>query len=344
MPSSLQPVLERATALDPNARYGSAAELKAAFLKAMSMSTGGGSGGDSIHEEASEQPDGVEPVRKSSRLGARALAIGLGVLAVAAIFALAFSGGLHQDESARGTAVSQSVEKASSAASANSGEGGGTQADASSRASSHTSSAGNASEGSTSGAAEKSGQSAGNAAVSDMHNGAPLRDDFNPETNIPVTIAGLTFRIPRCFTARVSQNDSGMTYYYAESGSTLAMIMSGEVALAAGEGGSTENTADGEGASDAKEAMDGFLAGVMKSDSAFDELIGYTDYDLAGRPARIATFRGTAKDLPETTKALFFYDQDASVMGVLFFGQTDNAQFDYSEDFAKTLASATAAR
>ena len=348
VPSSLQPILERATALDPAARYGSAAELKAAFLAAMPPNAVGESDGSPVREQAGERSDKAVPVREGSRPRAKTLAIVVGAIALLAILAFVLSGVFHQGQGAGDVSTSQSAEQTSAAAGgtgASGGDAAGAQASTSSREGSQASLSSNSGGNAVPDAAggPGSGQSA---VVSDMRNGAPLRDDFNPETNFPVTIAGVTFHIPSCFKARVSQGDSGVTYYYAESGSTLAMIMAGETAIDAGGKTSAEESAsgsvDGEGASDTKTVMDDFLAGLMKSDPVFKQLVAFTDYDLAGRPARIATFRGAVKDLPETTKGLYFYDRETGEMGMLFFGQTDNAQFDYSEDFATPLASATA--
>jgi len=87
--------------------------------------------------------------------------------------------------------------------------------------------------------------------------------------------------------------------------------------------------------------MDGFLVGLVSSDTEFfSEVTQRIDCTLAGYPARIVTFRGTVQNLPIMTKVAYFYNPDLNTVGSIDFGQTDNTQFNYSEDFAKTLASA----
>ncbi|MBQ3302711.1 MAG: hypothetical protein IJH04_11335, partial [Eggerthellaceae bacterium] len=88
---------------------------------------------------------------------------------------------------------------------------------------------------------------------------------------------------------------------------------------------------------------DEFVAGVMKSGSPFDEVASSTDCELAGYAARIVTFRGSAEGLPVKTKMALFLNSDTSQIGCVMCGQTTNAQFDYSGDFAKIITSATPA-
>ena len=290
VPSHMRPVLMRATALDPQKRFSSAAELKGAFLEALSC-------------KPSPKSSGAGKPAPNRRIAiVVSIVFAIALVAVAVLFALS---------------ATRSGDRESAAANAN----------GSSQASTQPSEAENAN--------ATTDSQVENIITGSAETSAPSRNGFDPSTNLHVAIAQVSFELPSYFAADVSEGENGATYRYAESGSSLVMLMTGQSELA-------------DMQTDVKDAMDGFLAGVIGSDeNLFSKITYSTDFELAGRPARIVAFTGNVQGLSMATKAVIFIDTDLSAgtrtVGSLFLGQTDNALFDYSADFAKTIASATPA-
>ena len=286
IPTCLQPVLVRATALDMAERYATVKELKVAFQEALN--------GEKRRDR-----------RSRNRNIIAALVACVAVAAVVGGFTLITA---ETPNSSKNSPQSTSAE---------------------SQSSSKTS--GGDSEPSSQG---DDNASAAVAASSGMQTAAPPRNGFDPATNVTVEMADVAFQIPSCFEASVVSNDE-VTYHYAESGSSCALIMTADSTL--------ENTDGKNGApQDPKAVMNDYLVGLMSSDkNAFQEATSMTDCSLAGYNARIVTFNGTVKDLPLMTKLVYFFNPDENAIGALMFGQTENAQFDYSADFARSVASAS---
>ena len=342
VPARLRPVVMRATAVDASQRYASAAELKAAFLEAVRQ--------EPIAAHAHEGA----PRRRSRAIAlACALAVILAIAATLAFFAGAFDQQGQQDEQASSIAAqgespaddtastaSERVGDSSRAQTSDTSDAAGETAE-SQRAAAPGGQQADAPGGQQADAPEDHSEAGADAAAiadaasENMQSTAPPRNDFNPETNTSATVAGVDFQIPRCF-GTPSATDEDVAYYYAERGTSCAMIMTGQTAMSAPAG----EHASPEGITRLK---DDFLAGLITSNEAlFSEVIQQVDFSLAGHPARIVTFRGTIEGLPMTSTIAYFYNQDMNTIGSMSFGQTDNTQFDYSQDFAKTLASAVA--
>ena len=290
VPARMRPVLMRATALDPQERFSSAAELKSAFMASLSC----------------EPPTKSQDDRK--RAPNRRAAIIIGAILAIALVALAvlFAFGAMRTDNR---------------------ETNGSDASGPSQTSTQPSETGNAD--------ASADEQIDNLISNDAGTSAPSRNGFDPATNICVTLAGVSFELPSYFNADVSEGDNGSTYRYAESGSSLAMLMTGQSEVA-------------DMQTDVKDAMDDFMAGVVESDAnLFSKIVYSTDCELAGRPARVVEFKGSVQGISMTAKAVVFVDTDLSAgkrtVGSLFLGQTDNALFDYSADFSKTIASATPA-
>ena len=111
-------------------------------------------------------------------------------------------------------------------------------------------------------------------------------------------------------------------------GTSVAMIMTGETPL-------DESTSRAE----FEAQKDDYLSGIMDADG-LEEVTASVDCELAGLSTRIVTITGTVKGLTTSSKAAYFFEPDSHTVGVIILGQTDNAQFDYASDFAKTIASA----
>lgn len=296
VPPHLRPILAHATDLDPSERFASAADLKAAFLEAMSQ------GQAEAQRRGKPEPEagsGVGPRPREKSVAAVAIATACIVAALAALIALVML---------RPANIADSGQTATQ----------------------------NQGQGNESSSTETGNVAAEQEAAANMQTSAPARNGFDPETNLEATIAGVTFQIPRYFDARIDETEN-RTLYYAETGSSCAMIMTGETF--------TRADADEDGvADDIQDAMDDFLVGLIQSDAdLFSDIVSYADCKIAGHTARIVTIRGTLQELPNTTKVVYFINENMDVgsyvFGLVMFGQTDNAQFDYSADFAKTIAS-----
>ena len=286
VPPELRSVIVRATALDPEGRYASAAALKDAFVEATTRI-------------ARPDSEGKTPKRRRTAvIAAACIALVLGVV-LCGLLATGATGAFSQ--SANQESQNETAQQTSESSSA--------------------------------GTSEEAQSAIDDAvAVNDEQTNAPQRNGFDPATNITATVSEVSFQIPEYFGARVNQNDDGVTYYYAESGSSISMLMTSESSL-----GSTDMT-------DIDAVKDEILVGLLESDKElFAEIISSTDFSLAGHSARIVTIKGTISELTETTTAVYFINEATNTVGMVLLGQSDNTQFNYSADFAKVIESATPA-
>ena len=304
IPEGLRAVIEKAAALDPAMRFGSADELKRAFLAAA--------------DEAAGQKPTNSQVGKSGQKGriAKALAI---VAAIAVVcFSLVVGLSLCSKVAQMGKTAASTNQPSASASSANdAADGNGGEASQEPEGSSLSSSV----------SSPNVPSSTEESLATGMDNHAAQKNGFDPATNVPIQVAGIEFQIPSYFMGNTSESGD-YRYYYAETGSSVAMLMTGETLISVN-GGRAEFEAK----------KDDFISGMMESDT-FDEITSSTDYELAGLSARVVTITGAIKGIPISTKAAFFFNPDTHIVGQIMFGQTDNAQFDYSLDFAKVITSA----
>lgn len=335
VPPRMQAVIARATEIDASKRYASAAELKAAFLEAAGE----------IEPESSEtgqQPvgDPSSPSGAKRRAGMVAIAA-CAAVAIAAVCFLAFigiPGSPHDAGSGIGDVSGSSSSGSAFSSNDATGQSPAEDGNASSADGGDNGQSPNGSEEATPATADASpesqidaGTATENALARDTGTSAPPREGFDPQTNRRVNVAGVVFQIPAYFGEPIA-GEGDAVYYYAESGSSCAMIMTAASALNPNEQGEPY---------DPKTVKDSYLAGLVGSDAAFTEATSLTECTLAGHSARIVTFNGTVQNLPLATKVVYFYDPEANAIGSIIFGQTSNVQFDCSSDFAKTVASAT---
>lgn len=160
---------------------------------------------------------------------------------------------------------------------------------------------------------------------------SPPRDGFDSATNYVVQAGGVEFELPSYFKKKEPKSGDSTTYYYAETGSSVVMAMTDEWDISGDAGSDAESLSH---------EMDGFVSALMKTGEVFGELVSSTDCIVAGRFARVSTFRGTVSGLSVGTIVLVYYDPATKELGTIMFCQSANAQFDYSGDFAKVMASA----
>ena len=374
IPDSIRQVIIKAAAFDPRYRYGSAVELKEAFLKAArnaqqrnaaaasgagvgretapsNAMPANGSGGDARGDVSAT---GSSTANGQSQRGSRGrAAILIAILAACVVAGIAFAVGVMGQSSqapvtsSDKTALQENEEPSAKANTA----GDVSKGDSSSSTSDNASNGESASNSASSTATSVSGVSASGSAPSDdatasASNGstaaeqaaevisisAPKKNAFDPATNIKITVAGIEFQVPRYFQTKTQSTDTSKNYY-AETGSSTAMLMTTESVIS-----------DDAGYSDVFHLYDEFLSGVMKGNGNFDNLSIVADCDLAGYPARIATFTGVIKELPVKMEIAVFYNPSIKTVGALMFGQTENAQFDYRDDVAKIITSAAPAK
>lgn len=304
IPEGLRAVIAKAVALDPSMRFDSADELKRAFLAA------------AIESETQRQmrAEQAEAGRNRKRGGfAKLIAV-----AVAALACIALVMGLSLGSKATSTSQQPASSNASgisedSSNSANRSDEATQQAEESVLPSSSSPS--------------DSGSATVESIASDINNQAAQKNGFDPETNEIVQVAGVQFQIPHYFTASTSESGE-FRYYYAERGTSVAMIMTGETPMD-----------ESVGRAEFEAQKDDYLSGIMEADG-LEEVTASVDCELAGFSTRIVTIRGAIMGLPMSAKAAYFFNPDSHTVGVIVFGQTDNAQFDYAGDFAKVIASA----
>ena len=307
IPERLRAVIEKAVALDPAMRFGSADELKLAFLAAADENVG--------QNRANAQASQVK-AGKSARKGgvAKVLAIAAAIAVICFVLAIGLSLCSRITSTSQQPAdSSQSSTSANSSNDIDQGNGATTQTGESNLLSITSS---NGSENATV-----------ESLAADIDNQATPKNGFDPATNVTVQVAGVEFQIPRYFMANTSESGQ-FRYYFAERGSSVAMMMTNETFI---------DEAAGRAEFDA--LKDEYLAGMMKSDG-LEEVTASTDCELAGLSARIVTITGTIKGVTMFAKAAYFFNPDSHTVGLIMFGQTTNAQFDYSRDFAKVVTSA----
>lgn len=298
IPEPVRKVIEKATALDPSMRCASAADLKRAFVEAVAC----------VEERPDMQAAGNAAPGRRTRTSRRPLAIGVAIAAIAmAALAIALAIGPNAKNDNAPSADSPSAGTPSS-----------------------TTTAPDGSKASSAPATEAEGAPNEPDIVKDLEITGPPKDGFDPKTNFLTTVADVTFQIPSYFKMRTAVKDDSGMYYYAETGSSTAMIMTSETRLEADE---TDANID--------DLKDSYVQGVVNSGDSFTEILSSTDCELAGHPTRVITFSGTAKGIPLKGTLAFFYNSKASAIGSVLFGQTTNAQFDYSRDFARVITSAT---
>ncbi len=294
IPELVRRVIAKATALDPQERFGDSRELKIALANALK--------GCADAKPKASRVESPKPTRGGRRRWAAGVAAVLAVACIGVICLIAFGVGDNAASMAEMSQASPAEGASAQAASAGSDEDDGL------------------------------GEPTVADIAADIQGPSAQKDGFDPATNFTVTVTGVEFQVPSYFKARTSVSEDGTSeYYYAESGSSVAMIMTSENPV-------DEISADG----DFAKYKDEYVQGIMESGEAFQEITAQTDYELAGKTARIVTFRGQVGDIPLTSKAAFFFEAGSPVVGAIVFGQTDNTQFDYSRDFAKVVTSAKA--
>lgn len=322
VPEPMRCVIARAAAFDPDDRYASAAELKQAFHAAEGQIARSVASSMRVSEraeamarvEADSTQTGGAPSEKApedaSRKDARGkapLAIVVGGIACVAVAAVVAFGVLGQGatSTASPAASGQSVSAQASV-----------EGDSDSVLSSD--------------AASLEPLSQDEAAEGLQTPGVP-KDGFDPATNFTVSTAGLEFEVPSYFKMETGADDNGSSLYYAETGSSVAMILVRENPI------DLPATRD-----DFEKAKDDYVSSMIEAGGdILGEIVSSTDYELAGRAARVVTTSGkTTNGLVVTAKEVFFFEEDRNVVGAIMFGQTNNVQFDYSQDFAKVITSA----
>jgi len=250
------------------------------------------------------------PSRSSKKRTARIAVVALIVLAIAAALFIAIQA-THKTSSSSSddTASSQS---AVSATSLQSEEG------ATGESGAHSSSV-----------KDDIAEDAPESLAQDMQNDKTPKNGFDERTNFIDSVAGVDFQIPSYFKASVIEDEKDSTYYYAERGYSVAMVH-----LRASKMDSDTTREDFE------HFKDDYLKGFMDS-SGFDQVLSYSDCELAGYAARIATLKGSLNDLPITIKLAYFFNPELQTVGSITLGQSSNVQFDYAIDFAKVITSAT---
>ncbi len=157
----------------------------------------------------------------------------------------------------------------------------------------------------------------------------PARNGYDETTNHSLEVAGLAFSVPSCFEASEDSSDDGSKFYYAESGSSVVMLMT--------------QVADFKDSKldrvDFDAAKDDFAEGVNGSFTS-SEVLESRDFELAGLSARRVSLSSQLQGVDFLIDYVFFFNQERGEIGLVSFGQSDNSSYDYSADIDKVIASA----
>ena len=193
IPEPLRRVIAKATALDPQERFRDSGELKIALKNALESCAGA--------EPESLGIASSRPTRDKRKPQTIAIVVALVLVCVGAACVIAYGIGgnaaLTTETSQAGSATSADAQAASA----------GPYEDTSSSPDEPTVTE----------------------IAADIQGPAAEKDGFDPATNFTVTVTGVDFQIPSYFRMRTSASEDGaINYYYAESGSSVAMIMTSE--------------------------------------------------------------------------------------------------------------------
>ena len=150
----------------------------------------------------------------------------------------------------------------------------------------------------------------------------PDKNGFDEATNTTVTKACVTVQVPGYYG---EADDKGN--YYAERGSSVAMLMFGDEDLK----GSTNDFSNN------KEAIaKNFIKGIGNG----AKIVESKDYMVAGLPGYAFSFSFDAKGVKAGGWSVVFYNENAQKLGLLALIQTENASYTYFPDFEKIVNSA----
>ena len=322
IPEPLRKVIVKATDLDPAKRYQSASDLESDFVRAANhamktrkaTSKGPATQGVQGAQGAQRmQNASADKAPKASSRKPKTVRLAIIAAACVCLFILFASGAFGSK-----SGMSESVPADST--SSNSAQAISTETASSTSASSSTAQQN----------ADVLETPTESELAQDLQNPGEPKNEFDPATNVTVTVGDIDFQVPSYFWAKTSTSEDGVSnYYYAETGSSVALLMTSVSDV--GDIGSDE---------DFESLKEDYVRGFVESADVLDEITTSTDYQLAGHIARVMTGKGSVNGIPLTMKFAFFFKPGSTTIGSVAFGQTSNAQFDYSSDFAKVLTSA----
>lgn len=150
----------------------------------------------------------------------------------------------------------------------------------------------------------------------------PDKNGFDEATNTTETKAGVTVQVPEYYG---EADDKGN--YYAERGSSVALLMFGDEDLK----GSTNDFSNN------KEAIaKNFIKGIGNG----AKIVESKDYTVAGLPGYAFSFSFDAKGVKAGGWSILFYNENVQKLGLLVLMQTENASYTYFPDFEKIVNSA----
>lgn len=325
IPEPLRKVIAKATDLDPAKRYQSASDLESDFVRAANhaMKTRRPASKSTAIQNAQsvqgkqgaqrEQNANANKATKVSGHKPKTAKLAIAALACVCLFILFASGAFGSKNS---TSENVSADSALS--------------DSSQAISAEATSSASASSSSAYQDADALDEPTESELAQDLRQPGEPKNEFDPATNVTVTVGDIDFQVPSYFWAKTSTSEDGASnYYYAETGSSVALLMTSVSDV--GDIGSDE---------DFESLKEDYVRGFVESADVLDEITTSTDYQLAGHIARVMTGKGSVNGIPLTMKFAFFFKPGSPTVGTIAFGQTSNAQFDYSSDFAKVLTSA----
>ena len=151
---------------------------------------------------------------------------------------------------------------------------------------------------------------------------SPDKNGFDEATNTTATKAGVTVQVPEYYG---EADDKGN--YYAERGSSVAMLMFGDEDLK----GSTNDFSNN------KEAI---AKNIIKGIGNGAKIVESKDYTVAGLPGYAFSFSFNAKGVKAGGWSVVFYNENAQKLGLIALMQTENASYTYFPDFEKIVNSA----
>ena len=181
-----------------------------------------------------------------------------------------------------------------------------------------------------------SGTSAGDAAAAGSGDAAatngeaastskPSKDGFDDLTNGTLEVAGVEFSIPGYYGDVTSQ--SGSDFYYIEPEAAFIMVQETDLK----DSGMTREQF---------ESMygDQLVQGVIEGSGM--TLNSTKSREVAGLSALVFSAEGNLEGVDVDAWFVAFYNDTAEKLGLVALGQTPDAQYDYTGDFAKVIDSA----
>lgn len=178
-----------------------------------------------------------------------------------------------------------------------------------------------------------SGSSSGASNAGTSGTTKPAKNGFDEKTNKTVTMGSYSFSIPEYFEENASKSSDTSKVFQVKNGSSVVgeMVLGLEKAT-----GAHVDTIKNASESRIESFLKDHEKTIQKNAASVSDA---KNTNIAGYPAKSATFIEKGAGEKWTDSYVVFIDTDAAETFTIIFGTTENADFDYSDDYQKIIDS-----